>query len=201
MRSARGGTELLGSRRLLPSKLETACLSDSCCTRVLLEEGPSARGEDELLGSRHLSLLGVLHARSCSRRVRSTLGGVDAARWGEPSSSARDDLVLLGVLHASSCSSVHTLDPGLRLCSAQGETELLSSRRLCSSQRASRSLLSQRARARTWCPLAQRSRRNGASGLEKTLFFSACFTLVSIATCARWDLVSACAALEEKRSF
>ena len=45
--------------------------------------GYDARGGTELLGSRHFSLLGVLHACSCSRRVRSTLDGVDAARWGE----------------------------------------------------------------------------------------------------------------------
>ena len=133
--------------------------------------GYDARGENELLGSRHFSLLDVLHACSCSRRVRSTLGGVDAARWGKPGFSAREDFVLLGVLHASSYCSVHMLGPGLCLCSAQGETELLSSRRLRSSQRASRLFLSQRARAGTWRPLAQRSRRNGASRLEKTFAF------------------------------
>ena len=189
----------LCSRRLWLSKLESACLSDSCCTRVLLEEGLSARGEKELLDSRHLSLFGVLHACPCSRRVGSTLGGVDAARWGKPSFSARENFILLGVLHASSYRSVPTLEklsffaredsvllsvlharfypdvralgPGVRLRSARGETELLGSRKLCSSQRASRSSLSQRARAGTWCPLAQRSRRNGASRLEKTFAF------------------------------
>ena len=66
------------------------------------------------------------------------------------------------MLHASSYNSVHTLGPGLCLCSAQGETELLSSRRLRSSQRASRSFLSRRARAGTWCPLAQRPEKRGA---------------------------------------
>ena len=125
---------------------------------MLLEEGLSARGEKELLDSRHLSLFGVLHACPCSRRVGSTLGGVDAARWGKPSFSARENFILLGVLHASSYRSVPTLEklsflaredsvllsvlharlyrnvralgPGVRLRSARGETELLGSRRL-----------------------------------------------------------------------
>ena len=181
----------LCSLRLWLSKLESACLSDSCCTRVLLEEGLSARGEKELLDSRHLSLfwrasrLSLLPAGRLSPRRRrcGPLGETELFRSRKRHSTRRASRQFLPQRpHA-------------------GETELFGSGGLCSSQRASRSRLSRRARARTWCPPAQRTRRNGASRLEKTLFFSACFTLVSIATCARWDLVSACAALEEKRSF